>query len=96
MPCRDYEETPREYQAQINELERRTDELTALLCVACSTILSDGDLPEALQPWYDRHRAADLNNMAELISFTSYITKDLSKSDFDALDRFLTELRNRY
>ena len=96
MPCRDYEETPREFQSRIDTAQNRADELTALLCIACNELLDSGELPEELETWYSKHRAADLNNMDELICFASDMAPKLCKEDFDALDKFLTNLRDKF
>ena len=91
MPCRDYEETPRE------NFQHKADKLTALLCIACNQLVESGDeLDEELQEWYDLHRAADLKNMDELICFASDTAPKLCKEDFDALDKFLTKLRDNF
>ena len=96
MPCRDYQPSP-ETQRSIDNVKAsyqyRLDELTSLLCQACSLL---DELPPRLETWYTEHRKADLANMDELLCFANDTAKDMSKEDFDALDAFLTKLMSKY
>ena len=100
MPCRDYQE-PKSYLevACIRaDYQDRLDELTRLLCLAGNTLreqsASDGEIDglEDVYAWYAEHRAADLNNMRNMIRTLN--VESLSKAQFDALDKLLTGFDN--
>jgi hypothetical protein len=92
MPCRDYESE----KIITKDTQHERDNLAALLCLACTTLLEGTSTPPELLDWYEKHREADLENMRELLQFAALNTTILSKADFDTLDTVLTDLRNRY
>lgn len=96
MPCRDYSEADvqrgraSDAENRAEYLKAQCNNLTAMLCHVVGNV-RDGEFDNALtaeiNSWYIKHRAADIRNLQEM--FSNVDLTDLSKEEFDTIDKIL-------